>query len=71
MNDLDYTVNEVLAWLKKHPHRDYLDAAFAVVVGPSGTDQRRSRAASSFSTSQWPVLISAVKEAVQKQAKES
>jgi len=58
---LDTAVTEVLVWLRHHPHRDYLDAAFAVVADP----YRRSSAASSFSTGRWPELIEAVKEATQ------
>lgn len=54
----------VLEWQRKHPHRDYLDAAFAVVASPPGT--RRSslgRIPSTFSTGRWPELITAVREA--------
>lgn len=54
-------VVDVLAWMVKHPKRDYLDAAFAVVAAPP---PYRSEAASRFSTNRWPELVSAVKEAV-------
>jgi hypothetical protein len=55
-------VVDVLSWMMTHPHRDYLDAAFAVVAAPP---PHRSQAASCFSTNRWPELIVAVKEATQ------
>lgn len=54
-------VDDALFWLKHHPRRDYLDAAYATVADP----KHRSDVGSYFSTSRWPVFVEEVKKAVQ------
>lgn len=57
-------VDDALFWLHEHPHRDYVDAAYAVVADPKA----RTDAGSTFSTWKWQVFVAAVKFAVQTEA---
>lgn len=70
-NELEITTDRAVRWLKEHPHRDYIDAAYAVVVAPPpmfpGDIRGRSQEAAAFSTSRWPELVAAVKQAAQRQ----
>lgn len=52
-------VDDAIHWQKDHPHRDYLDAAYAVTA----PHETRTDAGATFATSRWPIFIAAVKEA--------
>jgi hypothetical protein len=59
-DDLKRAVDEAIHWLKYHPGRDYLDAAYGIAVW--------GRPYSNIAGSRWPEFVAAVKEASQKLA---
>jgi hypothetical protein len=61
--EMDDSVEAAVAWLQLHPHRDYIDAAFAIAADPYGP-----RPPGQIATSHWPEFVSAVKEATQNQS---
>lgn len=55
--DIERGVGAAVDWLKKHPHRDYIDAAYMVAASTKRTEY-------GLATSRWPEFVQAVKIAV-------
>lgn len=53
-------VDDAIIWLKHHPHRDYLDAAYGIAVW--------GRPFPEVGGKRWPEFVEAVKLAAQKSA---
>jgi hypothetical protein len=58
MTDIQRGVEAAMAWRKKHPKMDPIEAAYEIAV-----NQRASFPG--FSNSRWPEFVAAVKEAAQ------
>lgn len=61
-NALDIAVVQAVTWLKKHPGRDHIDAAYAVAASTNRTGEGQE-----FCTRRWPELVEAVKLVTQNQ----